>query len=724
MVLKNYLSKSAPQPGEIRTAEAVAYFLIFCSLALLLQACAPAKLTHVLIDDRPAKQSEYFKVQIFQQDKLIETKEDLDLQEESIIETDAQSWAVLRFTGSDAMVIMKPGTRVQIGSFHLIFGEIMAVIDNLPETLPKGFFSVITEDVEAGPQHTVFTVRKDRGGPTTVSVIRGTVKLTSPSEAWKPVLITQYQQAGTSLARQPKISTITKNDYNKIVDWGNRVELIINPVDAMIIVPHIESLLETKARALLKGVGLQAGMITPKITPSGRVSIGTVVEQQPSPGVRVSKGTAVNMAVEVKPVKVPQLLNKPLGQARNLLIQSDLKPGKVERRITGKAPAESVIDQQPASGKIVPEKTLVNLVVEEESVLVPNVQGLNKNQAMSILSNGRLTVNRWEEQITGSQPPHTILQQTPGPGTRVRPGTGVTLVEEAVSVVVPNLVGYQRSNAIGILRQNNLVQGPVTEQITGGQPAGTILSQHPTAGQRVRPDSQVRMAIEAQSVVVPNLINFHRNAAQSTLNNLHLRIGRVSEELRDQVNDNTVVYQSPPSGQRVALQTQIDITVAIRGVRVPQLNGQTQAAAIGTLGNYGLRAGGISQRETSRYNLGKVIDQNPPPGSLVRLGTGVNLVIGVETPCYVPSVVGMSVVDAENAIRAAGLAPYNSSRITAAGARVSSQNPAPGTRVGCRTTVSFQANLTMRPPVNTVPSVITTPTINPGILTPIPRTVQ
>lgn len=724
MVLKNYLSKSAPQPGEIRTAAAVAYFLVFCSLALLIQACAPAQLTHVLIDERPANQSEYFKVQIFHKEKLIETKKDLDLQEESIIETDAQSWAVLKFAASDAMVIMKPGTRVQIGSFHLIFGEIMAIIENLPESLPKGFFSVITEDVEAGPQHTVFTVRKDRDGPTTVSVIRGTVKLTSPALAWKSVLIKQYQQASASLAQPPKIITMTKSAYNKFVDWGNRVELAINPGDAMIIVPHIESLHETKARALLKGVGLRAGKITPKISAAGRVAIGTVVDQQPSPGVRVRKGTAINMAVEVTPVKVPQLLNKPLGQARNLLAQSDLKVGTVERRITGKAVAESVIDQQPAAGKIVPEKTLVNLVVEEESVLVPNVQGLNKNQAMSILSSGRLTVNRWEEQITGRQPPHTILQQNPGPGTRVRPGTGVTLVEEAVSVVVPNLVGYQQSNALGILGQNTLVQGPVTEQITGRQPAGTILSQHPPAGQRVRPDSQVQLSIEAQSVIVPSLVNLHRNVAQSTLNNLNLRIGRISEELRDQVNDNTVVSQSPPAGQRVALQTPIEITVAIQGVRVPQLSGQTQAAGIGTLGRYNLRVGGISQRETSRYNWGKIIDQNPPPGSLVRLGTGVNLVIGVESPCYVPSVVGMSVVDAENAIRAAGLAPYNSSRVTAAGARVSSQNPAPGTRVGCRTTVSFQAFLTMQRPPNIVPSVITTPTINPGILTPRPRTVQ
>jgi beta-lactam-binding protein with PASTA domain len=724
MVIKNYLPKSAPQPGEIRTAAAVAYFLIFCLLTLLLQACAPAKLTHVLIDDRPANQSEYFKVQIFHKEKQIETKKDLDLQEESVIETDAQSWAVLRFRTSDAMVIMKPNTRVQIGSFHLIFGEIMAVIDKVPETLPLGFFSVITEDVEAGPQHTVFTVRKDRDGPTTVRVIRGTVKLTSPSEAWKPVLINQYQQAGTSLAQPPKISTMTKGDYNQIVDWGNRIELAINPLDALIIVPHIEALQETKARALLKDAGLQAGVITPKITPSGRTAIGTVVEQQPSPGVRVRKGTAVNMAVEVKPVTVPQLINKPLGQAKNLLVRRDLQPGKVERRITGKAPAESVIDQQPASGKIVPEGTLVNLVVEEESVLVPNVQGLNKNQAMSILSSGRLTVSKWEEQITGRQPPHTILQQDPGPNTRVRPGTGVTLVEEAVSVLVPNLVGYQRSNAIGMLRQNNLMQGQVTEQITGRQPPGTILAQQPAAGQRVKPNSQVQLEIEAQSVVVPNLINFHRNAAQSTLNTLNLRIGRISEELRDQVNDNTVLYQSPPSGQRVALQTPIDITVAIRGVRVPQLSGQTQAAAIGTLGKYNLRVGGISQGETGRYNWGNVIGQNPPANSLVRQGTGVNLVIGVQPKCYVPGVVGMSVVDAENAIRAARLTPYNSSRITATGARVSTQNPAPGMQVGCGTTVSFQAILIMQQPPNTVPSVITTPTINPGILTPIPRTVQ
>ncbi len=76
----------------------VTHLLLLFPLTFFLQACAPARLTHVLVDDRPATSTEYYKVQIFHKDKPVQTRQDMELQAESVIETDDQSWAVVRFT--------------------------------------------------------------------------------------------------------------------------------------------------------------------------------------------------------------------------------------------------------------------------------------------------------------------------------------------------------------------------------------------------------------------------------------------------------------------------------------------------------------------------------------------------------------------------------------------------------------------------------------------------
>lgn len=696
MVIKKYIPQLAP--GMISTWPSIIITSLLLLILFTIQGCAPAKLTHVLIDERPASQSEYYKVQVFHKDKPVETKQNLELQKESTLETDSQSWAVLYFSSSKTKVILKPGTRIRIASFHLIFGEILAIIDKLSDG--KDAFSVQTEDTSATPHKTVFAVRKDKNGPTVVSVIEGRVKLTSPAAAWKPVMINQFQQATASRLQSPSVSTLPGTAFNPIIAWGNRVELATSHADARVMVPQIRSMDQNKAEQVLQDIGLRVGKVTATVTDS-RPPIGTVVKQDPLPGVRVGRGSMVNISVEAKPVKVPSLQNKPLSRAKSILIQKGLTLGDVDRRITGNAPAETVIDQQPPSGTIVPEGDSVHVVVEEESVLIPDLQRLHRDQATSSLANSRLTVGSVEERITGTQPVHAVLQQDPGANTRVRPGTSVNLVIEAESVMVPNIVGSPKDNAISTLNQNRLVHGQIVETITGQQSAGTVLSQQPSAGERVKPQTSVRMEIEAHSTLIPNLQNVHRNTAQNTLSQHNLQIGQVSEELRDNVGDGVILHQSPRAGQRVALQTPVNITVAVRGVRVPRLSGQHNKNVGSVLGQYSLRLGAISNRETDRYNWDKVIDQSPPPNSLVKLNTVVNIVIGIQKKCTVPNVVGINAVSADNAIRGAGLSPYNNGPGQGTGTVVTSQNPGTGQRVNCGSGVSYSASLRAKPQLPT-----------------------
>ncbi|MEE4604815.1 MAG: PASTA domain-containing protein [Desulfobacteraceae bacterium] len=685
MVLSPICKLDKLQNRPFRHILQIAAMLAVIVFGLMLHGCAPANLSNVLIGDRVANPGEYYQVQVFQKEKPVQTLPGMDLKLDSVIETDDQSWAVITFTNGPR-VIMKPGTRGRISSFQIDFGEILVIIEKL-----KGVFEVKTEDVVAGPESTIFAVSKAPGGPSVVSVIRGAVKLTSPASVWTAVTIKQNQRASIAYGKPPKSGILPHEAFNDIISWANRVELAISPAQANVIVPNVGSLPQEAARRLLEGAGLRIGKITPKVTAS-RPPLGTVVEQQPAPGTYVRKGTAVHIGVEVEPVRMPRLINEHFEKAKDLISRIGLKLGTVDRRITGNAPAETVIEQHPGSDVDVPKGSTVSLVVEEESVLVPNLQGLNRTTAQSTLANARLLVERWDEEITGSQPPHTVLRQYPGPNERVRPQTGVTLVLEAISVVVPNLIGNHRNNAAVILGQNQLSQGGVFEQITGSQPAGVIFHQDPPAGQRVRPGTQVNLHVEALSILVPNIVGLVINAASNTLLSNSLRVGRVTEELLDNVNDGTVLRQAPPPGQRVAPQTAIEIVIAVRGSRIPNLNGQTQQSAQTILYQNGLSMGGVSQQESRNAAPGRIIYQNPQPGALVRRGTRVDIVLATPPSCIVPNVMGRNVVDAYNIIRGAGFVPINQNpNVTGYNTKVLDQFPVGNARAVCGSQVRFTA---------------------------------
>ncbi|MFZ7125324.1 MAG: PASTA domain-containing protein [Desulfobacterales bacterium] len=319
-----------------RKIAALVVFLLAAGLVLL--GCQPVRLTHVLVGDRMADSGEYAVVTVIRKDQPVRTVPGMEIRKGDTITTDANSWAVIEFD-PNARVILTPGTKVQVSSLRLIFGEILAVLK------PGGYkkvFEVETEDSIAGPESSIFSVSKVPQGPTTVTVIQGVVKLSSPVQAWPETRVTQYQKAVTPPGRRPEILRMTKDEFNGIVEWANRVENKVRPETPVVLIPDLRMLPKEKAQALLEREGLRIGEIQPKISRPPQ-PLGTVVDQKPEPGSRVGRGTAVTIGVEVEPVQVPDLRNRPLSEARQILQRRGLVPGEVHWRITGSVPAERVL---------------------------------------------------------------------------------------------------------------------------------------------------------------------------------------------------------------------------------------------------------------------------------------------------------------------------------------------------------------------------------------------
>jgi serine/threonine-protein kinase len=160
----------------------------------------------------------------------------------------------------------------------------------------------------------------------------------------------------------------------------------------------------------------------------------------------------------------------------------------------------------------------------------------------------------------------------------------------------------------------------------------------------------------------PKYTNVPDVAGKSTTQAFNiLQAAGLNPRLDDQIANNappgTVLGTNPPKGQRVKKGSVVHI-ISSSGpnfVLVPSVTGLTEAAARAAILKAGLKVGTVTHKNDEAVKSGRVISQNPNGGYL-QAGKPVDLVVSSGKPLkQVPSVVGLTQQDAENAITAAGL---------------------------------------------------------------------
>lgn len=190
---------------------------------------------------------------------------------------------------------------------------------------------------------------------------------------------------------------------------------------------------------------------------------------------------------------VPKLVGIRYQAAQFQLRQAKLGSKLVHR--AAKRPKGIVVGQAPQSGKSVPQGTAVTLVVSNgpPGVAMPDVTGLAAADAVRALQARGLRPKL--QQVASSQPPGTVIAQTPKPGERARKGTAVLLqVSKAqLAVSVPSVTGQSEQQAVATLAQAHLKATVV--HVPSSQASGTVVAQSPAAGRKVRSGSAVRLNV-------------------------------------------------------------------------------------------------------------------------------------------------------------------------------------------------------------------------------------
>jgi serine/threonine-protein kinase len=261
-------------------------------------------------------------------------------------------------------------------------------------------------------------------------------------------------------------------------------------------------------------------------------------------------------------------------------------------------------------------------------------------------------------------------------------------------VTVPAVVGLSKEEAEQVLTDAGF-KVEVEEQSSDTVDEGIVIRQDPEQGAEVDEGSTVTIVVSTgpEQIEVPDVVGRPEAEARFIIKASGLEFRVVSVETPD-AEPGTVVGQDPPGGQKVAPGSEVELRVSKGPGQelVPDVSGQSLAAAQAELQALGFRIGGPRQEPSDSVPAGRVIGTDPPAGTSVARGSTVTVIVstGVEQ-VTVPSVVGQTEDNATSTLQSRGLEVEVRTTILSAGdpsiGRVTSQEPVSGTRVDRGSTV-------------------------------------
>jgi len=191
----------------------------------------------------------------------------------------------------------------------------------------------------------------------------------------------------------------------------------------------------------------------------------------------------------------------------------------------------------------------------------------------------------------------------------------------STAVVVPNVIGQPRLEAVTRLGRSGLV-ARVVRRPSGGAPPGSVFAESPKGGSRVARKTVVTLSVSAlASVTVPAVVGRRAAVASAEMRARGLSV-RYSGVLSDKARG-TVLAQRPSAGARVVKGSAVALRVSRGSGAVPSVVGQTQSAAMATLEAAGFKAQAFTVPAGEKSGI--VVAQSPqggipaPGGSKVRL---------------------------------------------------------------------------------------------------------
>ena len=275
----------------------------------------------------------------------------------------------------------------------------------------------------------------------------------------------------------------------------------------------------------------------------------------------------------------------------------------------------------------------VKLGGAQESVPVPDVTTRNVQVATQVLANAHLKASI--QRITSATAKvDTVVRQDPAGGKTAKRGATVILYVSAgpgqKQIPFDITTGKTQAEATLELQSLGFVVVPHT-QSNAAEP-GTVFDSNPKPGTTVDIGSTVNIFVSSgpAPVPVPNVKGLSLDDATRELEqNGFITLNPPISQTSNSVPSGQVIRTDPPAGKSVAINTPINIYVSsgAQTIPMPSKIGETTARAKAELEASGLTVSILNRIDDA--NVGRVVDQNPEPGTQVPPNSNVVLTVGI-----------------------------------------------------------------------------------------------
>jgi serine/threonine-protein kinase len=200
-------------------------------------------------------------------------------------------------------------------------------------------------------------------------------------------------------------------------------------------------------------------------------------------------GISMRVAIRSRQVEVPQIVGLTVNDATRTLGEVGLGLRVDENtRPDAKVPAGHVMQQDPAAGVQARRQRTIRVWLSSgpRITTVPPLVGQTERTARIRLDQDGVQIGSISEIRSADYPADAIISQNPAPASR---SSEVSLLvnrgEQAVTYVMPDLIGMDGTRAADTLRSRGFRVSIVGTEPALGVPAGTIVRQQPAGGFKV-----------------------------------------------------------------------------------------------------------------------------------------------------------------------------------------------------------------------------------------------
>jgi len=202
---------------------------------------------------------------------------------------------------------------------------------------------------------------------------------------------------------------------------------------------------------------------------------------------------------------------------------------------------------------------------------IPSLMGLTVAEAKARADSAGFRIVEETPKLGSHVPEGTIIEQHPFAESLAKSGRTIRVIPAmgAKPNVTPDVVGLDLRDAQLQCRNAGLSSGDsdVRYRFSERAPKGTVVAQEPRAGETLKPGSAVKLTIsmgpQPAHFYVPYLMEKPLNDARTILREAGLKLGKIVRKETDLYPSNTVIAQSPKSGDEVESGAAIDVVVAV-----------------------------------------------------------------------------------------------------------------------------------------------------------------